>query len=1185
MRQKKGKIKWYILPAVVVVLIAGLFLLNLHLTKRLEKYLKKELIQRTSDATDGFYNLSFKDLSISLFKGELKMEGIQLAPDSAVFRQWADIDSLPQTYINAQIGEIDFKGINLTWRWSYKKLHFNSFEIKSPDIRVFESYYSSRTEKKTKNIESKTLYEVISPYINVLSVRTLNLVNANASFTVENPATPIYYALTDVSFHAYGFRLDEDSSDSGKLLYCDNFDFVTNRRQSLLTNNDFTLETDSIRLSTEDSIIYIQNITLIPQEELWLKKGQKPDTYLNALIKTVEVQGIRFTREEALNYLTARSFNIDSSDIKVFDQKNSNQQKQQGWQENDSITSAVQSSPLSEADSLVQSLSLYDIISPVLNSVAISYIGIGNTSLQYALTVKDTVEIYKLGNFDFHADKFLVDSISEDNQNLWYSQNFAFEATDIEGIMTARNHRFSVKRMALNTETGNFSIEKVLLRPLSSRTHNDYMSGSISMIGLHGLLYDKGISAELLKIDRPVVRYFKAPPYADTKSVSGKQADSQVDIKGILNPFLRYLSLKKINLNQASITLNDRSTSDPVTYELNNFNFFATDILFNEDTGKGSILFFDYGDMGFSFSNFNNYLPGKMYRLTIREGQFSTLQGLLQLQEIKLMPQEQPSGQTPETAVSISTPLIRVDGLKRFPKNVTRNLKINSFLIDTPEIRVVKADGSQLQASLKHLELKSISWDSVAFKLGSIDIVNPLLDIRTTDRFIQGKQAAKQDTSQHLYNSLKSFAGQITIAKLNLTNANISYEHSVRDSLFLHQKLNTTNLQVEGLSIDNAKHKFSLDNIQFNTKEIEFPLDNGFYTLKAGSVDLDKTSFSVNNLHLVSTYPKMEFAYKQPKHKDWFDVRVGNVTLSQIDLPAYFSDKVLRIGDVQVNDAVLQNFKNQQIIVPRRIVPMIYSGLQKAPIKIDFKNVEVNNFSVIYEELARKGTQPGKLYFTEMNGKFSGFTNIVSSPTQYIRLDANGKLMGAGSFTATWQLPVDSLNDLFLLNARIDSFNLTKLNELIKPLASAEVQSGRLQSMTFSTEATSKEANVEMLFLYNDLKATLLKEKNGNVTDNEVLSRLANLVIKRDNPDKKRGKTDQSPRHSHVFIQRDPYHSTFNYLWQILRPPLTESVGISKKKQDTAKGVMTFITKVKNFFGHKKKSAPAEAPDSADKDP
>ena len=54
-----------------------------------------------------------------------------------------------------------------------------------------------------------------------------------------------------------------------------------------------------------------------------------------------------------------------------------------------------------------------------------------------------------------------------------------------------------------------------------------------------------------------------------------------------------------------------------------------------------------------------------------------------------------------------------------------------------------------------------------------------------------------------------------------------------------------------------------------------------------------------------------------------------------------------------------------------------------------------------------------------MNGTFTGFTNIVSRPDQYIVLNANGKLMGKGDFTAAWKLPVDSLNDRFRLNARL----------------------------------------------------------------------------------------------------------------------------------------------------------------------
>ena len=203
---------------IAVLSLAVLFLvLNLFLTGRLERYLKRELIERTANATDGFYRLSFDKLSISFFKGELRLEGISLEPDSKVFEHWAALDSLPDTYVSTRIEVIDFKGINLVWRWNYRQLHFNT----------------GLAADTVEHAESKTLYEVISPYIDALSVKTLNLENASISYNVENQVSPIIYTLNNVSFHAYGFMLDSTSSRSGKLLYCDNFDFVTNQPQTL----------------------------------------------------------------------------------------------------------------------------------------------------------------------------------------------------------------------------------------------------------------------------------------------------------------------------------------------------------------------------------------------------------------------------------------------------------------------------------------------------------------------------------------------------------------------------------------------------------------------------------------------------------------------------------------------------------------------------------------------------------------------------------------------------------------------------------------------------------------------------------------------------------------------------------------------------------------------------------------
>ena len=115
------------------------------------------------------------------------------------------------------------------------------------------------------------------------------------------------------------------------------------------------------------------------------------------------------------------------------------------------------------------------------------------------------------------------------------------------------------------------------------------------------------------------------------------------------------------------------------------------------------------------------------------------------------------------------------------------------------------------------------------------------------------------------------------------------------------------------------------------------------------------------------------------------------------------------------------------------------------------------------------------------------------------------------------------------------------------------------------------------------MKAALLKEKEGVLTNKKFLTGLVNRILKQDNPDKT-GKGFNKPRHSSVSIIRDPYHSTFNYLWQMLRPSLIESVGVSQKRQEAAKGVMAFFTKVKNFFRGKKNVSGKKYPEGERQD-
>ena len=1242
MEQQKKKRRKHTFRAAVIVAI-GVFVAGWVLTTGVEWYLRKELVKRTEEATDGFYRLSFDDLSVRLLKGELRLKGIRLVPDSLLFARWKATDSLPDTYLSAHIREMGFSGLNLAWVWNYKHLDFFSFSILEPDIQIYNSNNSDNREKKPRHVKSKSLYESISPYIDVLSVRKIKLDHARISYTVENPVSPIVYKLEDASFHGYGFLLDSLSALRGNLLDMDRFDFETYRPQCLLINNDFLVKTDSVRLSTEDSLIYIGNLQLVPQEQLWEESKRRPDRYLAATVPFVQVRGAAFKRREGLNYLTAGSFDITDTEIRalnIFLPPSP-----------DTVTVSSKGAASSEAssfdaarprsvdritgDSLVRALSLYEVISPLLHRIAIAKVNIGNARMDYAQQVDDATETYRLDAFDFKGDDFLIDSLSVEKYELGYFRNIALEANGIQADMTARNHNLEVGRLALNTEKGYLRVEGIRLKPRTTRTRNDYLSGTIDTIRVDGLHYDRGVSADLFRISAPHIRYVKAPSYSRKKGKTTGFSDNRVDVEGLLNPLFRYLTIGRIEIDEGVASFMDRTAGSRTLYRLNRFNFFATDFRLDEETGKGDGLFFTSKDMGFSFAGFDNELPGEAYRLAIRKGRLSTVDGIFRLHDVKLSPQKSLRLRDTVTYVSLSTPLVDIRGI-RFPDHrLSRSFRTAGLRVDSPAFSLGKKDSIFFRTDLEKIEMKDFSYDPQLVAVGTLDFVHPSVnlhsytairrdslpvdslqtDFRPVDslRIVSlladllsedslriasrlrdslqesvgkadtaGRADAKQafgsaESSKpsksglsDLYRSLGSIARQWQIKQVNVRQGEVGYSWQFENAFVSETGKSTVDLSVDELSIDTEKQQFGMGAVRFEGDDLEFPLDDGFYALKVGRVRLNDSDLRIDSIHLVSPYPKMEFAYFQPHHKDWFDVRVDHLAMTGLDLPFYLSDQVLKAEELRIRGVLLQNFKNKKIVITPHIVPMIYTVIQKAPLRFSVADAHIEDFFVIYEELSKKGTRPGKLVFTDMNGHVSGFTNIPRYREQYIRIDATGKMMDNGFFTASWLWPVDSLNDRFLLEAKMERFDFSTLNQIITPLASAEVKSGYAHQLHFSMDAGSQGGTIDMALPYRDLKVALLKKKDGKLTDKAFLSRIANWVLKHDNPSHPE-RPDSKLRKIHRYVERDPYHSSFNYLWQLLKPALIETVGITKTEQDIAKGVVGFFAKVKKFFGFGKK--------------
>lgn len=1218
-----GKKKLRRAVIVIICLVIAGFLLNWFLTYRLEKYLKSELGNIISNETDGFYNLRFADLQIDFFSGELLMEGVTLIPDSVVFSKLEKQDSLPHVYLDLSLGSIHFKGVNLTWRFDYTKLHFDLFEIRNTNVNIYEldKVPNNRPDSTDKREGLGNIYELISPYITVLTAKEMNLSDASFTYNIKDVQNPATYSLTDINFRVHGFILDENSSTSGKLLYSDNFEFTAKNPQVLLVNKQFELNTKNILLSTRDSIILVEGIRLRPQEALIADSLHIVESYANALVKKVEVNGIHFKREDAQNYLDARSLNIISSKIEYYNAQN--------------IHDDTTNVKVNISDSLLTSWSLYGLISPLLKEVVVGQILIDSAQFKYTDDSKGKRDIYSMDKFQFIANGFRVDSVVDTQDRLLYSDNFIINAAGIKGIVRSKNQKANIGYLYLDMSAGDFKLGEMKLEPLSRSARNDYLSGTVKQLEIMGMKYKNAIEVEQLFINNPRIEYTSS--LYDSKNNSKKISNNDPQDE-IFSSLLQYFHIRNINLKDAYVTYNDRQNNN--VYKVSKLNFRVSNFFMN---GEQHSLYdlFDFSEFDISFEDFDNYLPDKQHRLQINKASLSSKGGMFSLRGLRIIPEKQ--NKTIPAYYDVSIPNLRIEGLsykkhqndyifntqlfdadsiqakiERLSDNKKKSSEKKDQLFDVPiehigQININNVDFQYIDYSkkdstninLRYLSLKDVTnsdnkglnldqlllsgvnlhlhqpsgyvnllSDSLfigglnwkigdKFRLERFDVKRPV--VRINQQSIQ-KQKEESDTKD-IYDAIGRVAKLIELRQVNIADAELDYKQS-KDSLTKTEKLNHINLALYGFSVNTERKSFAFDDIEFNTSDLSFPIDKGFYTLQIGELGFEKGGvFKVNDIKLIPAYPKMEFAYHHPQHKDWFDVAVGNIELRGIDYPTFFRNKKLNLRRANINNVEFQNFKNHKIEVGHNLMPMIYEGLQKLPLKVNIDTVDVRNFNVVYEELTKKGTIPGKIFFTDMNGLLTGFTNEVTFPQQYINLDANGKLMGTGYFTANWKLPVDSTNDNFLLSAHLIDFNLEELNQIITPMFPARVKSGFISDFKFNTSATSLGADVDMNMLYNDLTVQLLKEKDGKLVESKFTTWAANTIVRNNNPNNPNKKSRQPS----VTIVRDPYHSTFNYIWQILKPPLIESVGVSKGKQDFMGGVSRFFGKVKSFFGAGKK--------------
>lgn len=446
------------------------------------------------------------------------------------------------------------------------------------------------------------------------------------------------------------------------------------------------------------------------------------------------------------------------------------------------------------------------------------------------------------------------------------------------------------------------------------------------------------------------------------------------------------------------------------------------------------------------------------------------------------------------------------------------NWKGNGKVLELTDLAITNNPSRQVSAETIQLDLYDFLYTNAkgkTFDAGGGKLMMQLnkLDIHPNEAGAWDWKVfiTSLDAKKFIIDSLGKRAGNLKIESAKLNNFSIS------STLLLNlRELVRHNTSFRLRDVTGSYHN---DNDQFNWY-------NTAYDKNTKNVSADSFSYQ-------PTKDREAFIAASPYQTDYLAAKTGAIHIGPFDIDSYIKDTVLKMGVVTITNGFLTDYRDKR--KPRkpgniRLLPV--NLIKKIPAHLLIDTVKLNNAFVEYEEVNEKTNAAGKITVAKLDSRITHFRNYDLSATDSLHIIANALLERKIVTTLDYKESyTDSLGGFFM-TAQIDSADLTILNPILRPLASAELLSGQLDSMVMRVVGTEAFATGEMKMVYNNLKVNVTR--NGKKRG--LLTFVVNSLIQNKNIEK----------NGTVFFERLRDRSAINYLVKITFSGIRSSIGIKK---------------------------------------
>jgi len=663
---------------------------------------------------------------------------------------------------------------------------------------------------------------------------------------------------------------------------------------------------------------------------------------------------------------------------------------------------------------------------------------------------------------------------------------------------------FKLQGWNYNSEAHNWQLKQIDFKQIfkDEKTKSFSISGlqipSTFISGLNPIDYftNKKISLDSLLI-RKADFSFDGERY---KIVKNKNTlNWQQEIRELVEQYV-FIDLKYIKLEDASLSIKNNylGRRDEISLKNLNINIRQFYLDYQKIKDPNRIFFSDY--FYFSFNNYFHSVNNGQYLFDIKHANLNSESRIFNLSKISFL--------------SLSD-----------QSNWPVNFQVDSLIFG-------------------NFYLNSTSY-LPELELGSISVIKPVIQLKNAKKTHQDSTSF-QFESINLYPGIKNYLNAIDIHKMNLVNGDLNYKSTQENYDLTGITMDLNKIRIDSLNQSFTDKKFLYaDHFYLSIPQFSWVSKNHLYRYGFDKLSFNSTGevIELDSLYIKSRYDRKTFSANLKFQKDQIDAVFPKVQLSGID----FRDAVFRqrfkARRLDIFNPDLHIYKNKTIapdISAYKMMPA--EQLQNLSFYVDIDTARVYNGFVEYEEQAHFMDKPGKVFFSNMDIRFTGISNDkdFSDFGGALRIVGNAKMMGKSDVNVTAVFSLKSEQQNFMALASMNQLDAIELNPLIQPLTLLSAKKGDLRHMQMNVQGNNEYAYGEMLLKYEDLKVEVLNRK---LKESGLATFLANSFLIRKN-----NNNYFFPRKGPIYFERVKYRSFIHYLAHFAIVGAKTSLGVDKRK-------------------------------------